>query len=173
MSSIKGACMIVDSDNIILRAATAQDAEAIARLWAVSVHTMYGQDGEFETGLLYRWCEDRTPERLSRDVTDPEQFWVVAELDGFGLAGVGAIDMHGEVLGIYVRPKVMRQGIGRALLRVLEQYVLNRGLRQAYSRCTAKSLRFFQENGYAVYGAPVMLMDAIPMFPVSKKLGSA
>ena len=124
---------------MLIRLATAADAEAIAQL----------SRAEIEQGLSWRW----TPQRVRRSMHDADTNVVVA-VDGARLLGFGIMvyrDERAHLCLLAVQPGQRRHGVGSALLVWLEQVARVAGIRTLGLEArqdNAAALAFYQRQGY-------------------------
>ena len=82
-----------------------------------------------------------------------ERLLVVAE-DSSGVVGFGQLDQAmGEVDAVYVLPGRQGEGIGRALLRTLEDAARSVGLERLQLSATLNAVPFYESAGYLRQGA--------------------
>lgn len=125
--------------NIELRPARTTDAQEIAIL-----------SKEFiESGLGWSW---RAP-RILRNIRDPETVVLVADsevqLAGFAIMWFGSEYARLNLLA--VRPRLRRKGIGRCMIRWLEESALVAGISVVHLEVRAKNRSaqaFYQRLGY-------------------------
>ena len=92
------------------------------------------------------WAGAKRPERYRLAVA--ESIMLVAECDG-AVAGFGELHLAtAELKAVYVRPDSLRRGIGRRVLRTLEEAGRQRGLRRIELRATLNAIPFYQAQGY-------------------------
>jgi ribosomal-protein-alanine N-acetyltransferase len=125
--------------NHILRLATGDDAPAIALMSRDLI----------ERGLGWSW----TRSRVARSITHRETSTVVAceggQLAGFAIMHFG--DEHGHLSLLAVQPAHQRRGIGRALVRWLEESARVAGLTGIHLEVRATNLdarRFYRCLGF-------------------------
>jgi [ribosomal protein S18]-alanine N-acetyltransferase len=104
---------------------------------------------EIEHGLPWSWTEARVLRALQDEDTN------VAVIDSAGvLAGFGIMSYRDEVAHLLlfsVRRDLRRQGLGRQLLRWLEQVALEAGIVRISLECRRDNdaaRNFYAENGY-------------------------
>jgi len=84
---------------------------------------------------------------------------------------LGTIDLEGNKIGgLYVNPKYIGKGLGKKLLRYLEDYTKKKGLRKLmlYSTLTAEG--FYKKQGYKLKKNEIGWKDICPVrVPVMEK----
>jgi putative acetyltransferase len=117
----------------------------------VSCRTHYAPDE------LEAWVGRTTPESYAADVARGELF--VAEGDA-GIVGFAVVVCEArEVRAIYVHPDAARGGVGRALLRVLEDTARLGGVRDAWLDASLNAEAFYRRAGWR------KVRDARHVFP--------
>ena len=129
--------------NVILRLGVLADAGEIADLSRALI----------ETGLGWSW----TRERVIRNVANPNTVTVVAcdaeRLIGFAIMYFG--DEHAHLNLLAVRPRYQRAGMGRHLIRWLEESALVAGISTIRLELRASNRgarRFYERLGFAEVG---------------------
>lgn len=120
---------------MIVRVATAEDLPAAFALR----HEVFvlGQD---------------VPEELERDELDAVSDHVVAVLDG-EVVGTGRLLPSAVIGRMAVRDDLRGQGIGAAVLEVLEARARERGFAAVELHAQVHATRFYEKAGYVPYGA--------------------
>jgi len=78
---------------------------------------------------------------------------------------VGTIGLEeNEVVGLYVSFNKRGQGIGRALLRHLEEYANNRNIQELTLCATPSALNFYKNNGYEVEKEVVVKISGVAFY---------
>jgi predicted GNAT family N-acyltransferase len=118
---------------VIARLATAEDMPAVFDLR----HEVFvvGQD---------------VPEELERDELDAVSDHAVALVDGH-VVGTGRLLPDGTIGRMAVSSSVRGQGIGAAVLTVLEERARERGLRAVELHAQVHALGFYDRYGYVPY----------------------
>ena len=106
-------------DQLVVRAATLDDAAPAVEALRDSITTVCATDHENDPATLDRWLANKTPGQFREWLENERNAVVVAErLDD--IAGVGLIQRSGELRLCYVRAAQQRSGAGRAILDALE-----------------------------------------------------
>jgi len=143
----------------MIRQATAEDAEAIARVQVMTWRAAYA--GIMPAGFLAALSEQKHGEGWRRQLSDSQTVVFVAdknaEVIGFASGGDSRdADRRGEVevYAIYVLPEHWGRGIGRELLAKLETALANnRGVGLWVLRDNRQAIQFYEAAGYRVDGA--------------------
>lgn len=129
--------------NLILRTAHRSEAAALATMSRLHV----------EHGLIWRWL----PGRIRRHIADANSIVLVASLDGVleGCAIMKFQDESAHLLLLVVQPKARNRGIGRTLLRWLEDFCQSAGIcsvRLELRASNATARHFYEALGYHAAG---------------------
>ena len=139
----------------MIRPATAEDAEAVARVHLETWRVAY-------TGIFPREAlEDSSAERVARRAEMHRRAPpIVGEVDGeiVGFVSVGAAveaDADGELYAIYVLPTHWGTGVGRALMQAGEEHLRELGHREAVLwvlEDNPRARRFYEVAGWTEDG---------------------
>ncbi len=122
-----------------LELATAVDASRIAEM----------SRDHIETGLGWSWTSRRVMRSLRCRETAVLKASRDGRLSGFAIMHFGSTEAH--LLLLAVRPRQRRGGVGRAMVRWLEESALTAGLGVVYLEVRASNIaaqRFYQRLGY-------------------------
>ena len=101
---------------IEIRQATPNDAPAACGLLRRSIEEGCVRDHGDRPEILQAWLGNKTTQNVLGWLSSPSNFAVVAERDR-EVVGFALLNQAGKVPLCYVRPDLLRQGVGRALLR--------------------------------------------------------
>ena len=154
--------------DIVIRRAVRDDAAAA---WDIRNTAILAQcAGHYPDDLLKIWTDGSMTDRFVEAVADR---WYVAEVADT-VVGTGTLDTEsGHVDAIFVRPDMIRQGIGRSMMQTLEQVARRSGLRELKLDSTLNAAPFYRSCGFSgdrvsVYRSPRGIsLDCVPM---TKKL---
>lgn len=131
-----------------IRRATEADRQAI---W--TVHTRAIREtcsGSYSAAQIAAWAGVLSPDSYVTVLR--ERFFVVAEGTD-GIVGFGQLDQTtGEVNAVYVLPTRQGEGIGRELLRSLEDAAGVAGLKRLQLSATLNAVAFYERAGYVREG---------------------
>ena len=141
-----------------VRAASAADADAIARVHTRSWHVAYA--GVFPAERLAAWRSDAERWRARLSEAAPRSSAFVAEdggrVVGFSTCGVSRDEGGvGELYAIYVDPDAWGTGAGRRLLARAEQWLRENGFAEAtlwVLEDNPRGRRFYERAGWALDG---------------------
>jgi GNAT superfamily N-acetyltransferase len=147
-----------------IRKARAEDA---ATAWAIRNAAILSQcPGHYPAELLAIWTDGAIDEGFVQFVE--EQFYVATVNEE--VVGTGMIDCTtGRLDAIFVRPDLMRQGIGRQMVSFLEALGRAVGLTQLTLDSTLNAAEFYRRSGFVgeaigAYHSPRgITLDCIPM----------
>ena len=100
--------------------------------------------------------EQGVPESAELDGLDREAVSWIARLadQPIGTARARILAGSAKAERVAVLPEYRRQGIGEALMRVLERWAFDRGLERVTLNAQESAVPFYQRLGYAVRGEP-------------------
>ena len=134
---------------VTVRPARPADAPGIARVHDTALRTR-GADHYSEAELDAMAPPDRDPESVDGTVLAREERYVaVAEADGAdgadGVVGVGGVHLaDGRLLGVFVHPNRVGEGIGRALFEDIETRAEEAGLGTLTIRSALNAVGFYE-----------------------------
>ena len=136
-----------------VREARPADAEAVFEAHHAAIERLGPQ--AYDDEQVAAWGEGGSPDDYGFE--DPDEFYVVAELDGavrgFGCLTLSAgehlrADVDAEVTGVYVHPDAVREGVGTALLERLEEEARERGIESLGLWASLNAVGFYEHHGY-------------------------
>ena len=108
------------------------------------------------------WAGRLTIAGMERKLRELE-VWI-AEPEGM-MAGWGAI--HGDILeGLYTAPEYAGQGVGAALLEMLEELMRGRGVAAVRAEASPNAVGFYLRRGYRVTGP----QTPVGAWPITRQL---
>jgi N-acetylglutamate synthase-like GNAT family acetyltransferase len=149
---------------MLVRAATASDAEQVCIVLRRSISELCSADHEEDQAIPAQWLANKTVENVRAWIESPGQEVVVAERDG-RILGVGSASANGEILLNYVSPDDRFQGVSLEMMQYLETYVCGQGNKKSFLSSTQTAHRFYLAHGYEDSGDPELWagMSAQPM----------
>lgn len=154
---------------LAVRLASSGDAEAVVALVRRSITELCTADHHNDAAILDRWLANKTPENFRAWISGPDNFCVVAEIDG-RVSGVGLVHRSGEIWLVYLAPGSLRQGMGRAIHAALETQARAWGLRKLHLDSTLLAQVFYAALGYHPAGAVTSHYCAMQCYPYEKIL---
>jgi putative acetyltransferase len=149
-----------------IRRATQEDREAIWRVHGAAVSVTCAS--HYSPEVIEIWAGRLRPEKYARAIDRYEFF--VAEEDGV-VVGFGELGQEaGVIQGLYVSPSVKGRGVGRDLLRTLEERARAYGLKWLRLTSSLNAVTFYERAGFrAVEGltetiAPGVERASVRMF---------
>jgi len=93
-----------------------------------------------------KWIDERSPADLRAEMD--RQYFVVAENEGriIGFAALALPDQ--EIKSVFVDPRAMRLGVGRAMVSELERVARRKGLHGVRLMATGTAIGFYRRIGY-------------------------
>lgn len=127
-----------------IRLATERDAEAMARLFYETVHTINVRD--YTPEQVQAWAPaPRTGEEMRRRQQD-KRVWVAE--DGARLIGFIELDADGHIDCMYCHKDYQGRGVGSQLLSELESHAAQAGLTRLYVEASITARPFFERRGF-------------------------
>jgi GNAT superfamily N-acetyltransferase len=152
---------------IIVRPAVPDDAVALAAVNIRSIREVCGPDYD-DAAHLDDWCANKTPENFRKWMDNAHQRTFTGLLDGT-IAGVGLIDVErGYVHMLYLVPEALGRGLGRALLRAMEQAAAEAGHGTIGLHATITARAFYERQGFTHLGEE--LVRGKPSYKMEKTL---
>ena len=153
---------------IIVRAARPEDVAAMSAVLCASIRQLCGADHLEDETVIAAWTRNKTPSSIRQWLDDPQITLFVAERHD-AVAAVGAIGGNDKIILNYVAPAHRFAGVSKALLRELEQEMVQRGIVEGNLVSTATARRFYRDAGWRDCG-PVEAGHAVDGFPMRKVL---
>ena len=149
---------------LTVRLATAADAEALCVVNVRSIVEICGKD--YSAERVMAWCANKQPASYLKWLADPKLRLYAGEIDGV-VAGVALLDINGWVFLLYVTPETLGAGLGKAMLRRLEEDAVALGLERLQLKSTVTAREFYERQGYTNHGPSD---DEMPSFRMEKWL---
>ena len=154
-------------EDLIIRPARPEDAEAICQVHVRSIRVLCAQD--YTPDQIEAWAGPKRAADYVRGLEAGEAMCaaeVRGEILGFGCR------YGDELRGLYVAPTAVARGIGTFLLKRIEDDALAAGIHLMQLHSTLTAAAFYEKRGYS-RGEPVarvMRGVAIPCIPMKKQL---
>ena len=127
-----------------IRRAQQEDCHSIASTHSAAVRGI--RTGVYTPEEIQAWAVPREPASYQESIRSKEFF--VAE-DGGAIVGFGVLNPEiAEVEAVYVAPGAGRRGIGREVLRKLEDRARTLGLRMLRLNASLNAVPFYEKAGY-------------------------
>lgn len=129
---------------LVLRRAKPEDNDAIG---CVHVRAIKGIcASHYAPEEIEVWAKPRKPDHYIQSVRNKE-FYVAEEnsdVIGFGVLNQAS----GEIEAVYVMPETARRGIGKEILRKLEERAQDLGLKSLHLDSSLNAVSFYQSAGF-------------------------
>lgn len=155
---------------MVVRPATAGDAEAAAQVLTRSIAELCTLDHRYDAAILDGWLANKTPDHFRAWLANPLNTIVVAEAADGALAGVAGCTAMGEVILNYVAPDARFQGVSKAMLAWLEAHLRVRGVPAVTLTSTRTAEAFYRALGYGDAGLPTVGRGGMPVQQMRKPL---
>jgi N-acetylglutamate synthase-like GNAT family acetyltransferase len=130
----------------MIRKADRKDLPECSRLICQTIREIEGR--YYSPEIIAIWLEHNSPSNLKKEADRTE--FVVYEEAGM-IIGVGAIE-ETHLKTIYVLPAYQGKGIGRLILKNLEQIAKDNGVKHLELNSTVNALNFYKRMGYQEQG---------------------
>ncbi|WP_207888225.1 GNAT family N-acetyltransferase [Pseudomonas sp. 30_B] len=129
---------------LMIRKARSEDAAAISQLIVMTVRESNSQD--YPASVIESVAANFSPERLIELL---EQRLVFVALLGDEIVGTGALDCN-VVRSLFIAPRQQHKGIGQALMSIIEETALERGVEALLLPSSLTAQAFYARQGYSV-----------------------
>lgn len=154
-------------DGILIRKATVFDVFDISRVLVASITDLCVADHGSDPKRLAPWVANKSPQDV-RDWLTAGNPVLVAEGHGDIRAVAQALE-DGFISLLYVAPEAVGQGLGRALLAIMEGQLREMGHREAFLISTSAAQDFYRVQGWSPTG-PATECLGLPAYPMRKLL---
>lgn len=146
---------------MMIRVALSSDVAEIAAVHAAAIRDVCSR--VYQPSQIHAWLSGKTLDGYVRALAEHQVF--VAQQDD-RIAGFSELDPKtGEVFAVYVRPDVLGQGVGRALLQTLETCAAEHGLARLHLHATLNAIPFYEARGF--------VLDELTSFPLGPEASLA
>jgi len=156
--------------SITTRPAIEKDAHTICNVLRRSIAECCIDDHHNDAALLEAWLRNKTPGNVAIWITSQSNFAVVAEAMG-EVQGFGLMSHSGEIRMCYVLPEVRYTGVGKALLRAMENEAAGMEIDEMRLYSTGTGLSFYRRNGFQHNGEPQSFFG-IMTYPCAKRISA-
>lgn len=150
--------------DIEFRKATAEDSDAFFRLRREAI--LHGCATFYSSAQLQAWTAAATDGRLTDPM--PVNFYVARLAEEMVATGLVDVD-SGRIDAMFVSPKHMRRGIGKAMMAHLERIAVENGVRRLALDATLNAAPFYRSLGFEGNARSTYtstrgpLLDCVPM----------
>jgi GNAT superfamily N-acetyltransferase len=130
-----------------IRTAKAEDADEACEVLRRSISELCVADHGGDPKTIEAWLSNKTPENVRAWIATPGQRLLVA-VQGSKIVGVGAATATGEITLNYVSPVARFQGVSKAILAALEEYLREQGRTRGTLSSTQTAHQFYRAVGY-------------------------
>jgi N-acetylglutamate synthase-like GNAT family acetyltransferase len=138
-----GIFKFLDVKPFAIRRAKQEDSEEIRRIHIKAVKEL--SKGHYTSREIKAWADAEEPEHYKESIRNNEFY--VAEEEG-AVSGFGILTRNGEIGGVYVKPDVVRRGVGKAILKKLEERAMELGLTSLHLDSSLNAVPFYEGAGY-------------------------
>lgn len=156
------------SDHLDLRQARVFDVFGISRVLIRAIRDLCGPDHHDDPEKVALWSANKDPASVREWIASGADIWV--GLRSGDIVAVGGLRTAGEITLLYVDPDHIGRGVGSALLRRMEQQLVEQGCVEAHLSATRTALTFYRAHGWRQASETTDWHD-IRQFPMHKRLG--
>jgi putative acetyltransferase len=138
-----GIFKFLDVKPLIIRIAKQEDSEEIWRIHTSAVREI--SDSHYTAQEIKVWADAEKPEHFKESIRNNEFY--VAEENG-SVIGFGILTRNGGIEGIYVKPDVVRRGVGKEILKKLEGRARELDLTTLHLDSSLNAVPFYERAGY-------------------------
>jgi L-amino acid N-acyltransferase YncA len=156
-------------DDIIIRKATAQEAEPACAVLVRSIKEICAPYYENDEEILARWLENKTPSNVRGWIESDRSYCVVAVNAKGQVLGFASIS-GAEIMLNYVIPEMLHRAVGKRMLQALESQAIACGVDHIRVVSSIPAKQFYERNGYVSDGAPKFVGRIVGDFPLIKRM---
>lgn len=154
-----------------IRDATAEDASAAAAIIERSIRTLCIADHGNDERKITAWLADKSVERI-RQMTLDRSTRVLLAARAAEIIGVTAMSDSGELALLYVDPRALGLGVGRALLEAAEDAARHWGVTTIAVDSTLTAQPFYRQMGYREAAVSNRAICGVVCHPMEKRLSA-
>ncbi len=147
-----------------IKPAASEDAEAISILTVDCIRTSNSSD--YPADVIDRTCENFAPERVSVKMLERD-FFIALSDDAL----VATVSYSGNILhSLFVKPDAQGKGIGRELVRFVEELAISKGVREIELHASITAREFYERLNYMevdfeerMDGSTYLMRKVLPM----------
>lgn len=151
-----------------IREAKTEDSVSACNVLIKSIKKICAPYYEYDENIIKDWLSNKTPNNVKRWIESDNNYCVVAESEKGNIVGFACIS-GGEILLNYVIEDVIYKGVGKSMLKRLEEHAFSTGLNEIYVVSTISAKSFYERNGYVLNGDPKQVGNIIGEFPLIRK----
>lgn len=136
-----------------IRRATTADVAQICEVVRASITELCVADHQGDPDILKQWLANKTPENVTRWLSNANNINLVAAEDSAVLAA-GCVTIAGAILLNYVSPAARFSGVSSLLLAGMEAAARKNGNVRCLLDSTLTAHRFYKKRGYVDCGSP-------------------
>lgn len=160
----------------VVRRAREQDAPFIHEAHMKSIREICSRDYTEEE--IKAWGGREYLEDIRLSAIRDDFVWVVekkGKVVGFGhmQLGVGINKDEGHIKGLYLTPEVLGQGLGQAIIFMMEEEAAKVHIKRMTLSSTLNALEFYRKNGYRELTGPTCVnINGTPVrcYPMEKRM---
>ena len=143
---------------MIIREFKSSDAEKIIEVVNEATYKINSQD---YSSSQIEALEPHDPDSIVNFAKSDEIYYIVAVKED-DVIGAGNIDLDGgEIKGIFVHPKHIREGVGTSLMEKLEDMAIRAGKEELKATSTVTAKKFYESQGFEIIEEKVQTINEI------------
>jgi GNAT superfamily N-acetyltransferase len=143
---------------VIIRRATAADAEQGATVLRRSIVELCHADHGGDPAAIAAWTANKTPHDW-RAWLQRDDIALIVAVEDDRVLGVGLVSDRGEIRLNYVSPDARLRGVSKALLTHMERWARDRGVERMTLESSRTGERFYLASGYQRDAGEVLRMS--------------
>ena len=151
-----------------VREATPSDSVEACEVLRRSISEICSLDYN-DQSVIDEWLVNKTESNVKEWIQSVNSYSVVCTNDDL-IVGFGVITLEGEVLLIYLVPEALHKGNGKLMLEAMEERTISEGIEEIYTVSSITAKPFYERNGYAENGAPLLVGNIKGDFPLIKRV---
>ncbi|MFA5030345.1 MAG: GNAT family N-acetyltransferase [Patescibacteria group bacterium] len=140
------------------RRAVTKDAKTISRLVCDTIRKVNSKD--YTPRQINAWIENNTVEQIQEKIKGQRPFFVITDRNR--IVGVSSLKLEkNEMSALYVKQDSLQSGFGSVLLKFVEKYAKNHGVKQLRIDSSKTAFDFYKKRGYQKIKTVSHLMNGV------------
>ena len=131
-----------------IKQATSEQAEGICDVLIHSIKEVCVLDHHNDPNLLRSWLSNKTPDNIRKWIQDPSNYSLSALNQNGHVIGISMINTRGEILLNYLLKDFLYQGIGKEMLKEMENFAKKQNNKIIVVTSTVTACSFYERNGF-------------------------
>jgi len=140
------------------RRAVAKDAKTISRLVCNTIRKVNSKD--YNQKQISAWVKNNTAKQIKEKIQQRRPFFVIT--DHHRIVGVSSLKLEkNEMSALYVKQSELQRGFGSVLLKFVEKYAKNHGIKKLTINSSITASNFYKAKGYQKVKRVSHLMNGV------------